>query len=88
MSYCYVSNDEKERKSVADRKSSDKFNGWLSLCVPRYAKIRIKYNLLISGKLRYPATLWCRRCRVSHLLLYVVTAVASSWDFHCRKQRK
>jgi hypothetical protein len=39
--------------------------------VARYTKIHVKYNVLISGKLRYPATLWSGGCQISQILLYV-----------------
>jgi hypothetical protein len=38
--------------------------------VARYTKIHIKYNVLISGKLRYPAILWSQRYLILQLLLY------------------
>jgi hypothetical protein len=36
----------------------------------RHLPVHIRYHILKSGKLRYPATLWSQRCRISQLLLY------------------
>jgi hypothetical protein len=35
-----------------------------------YAITAPKINILISGKLRYPATPFSRRCQIKHILLY------------------
>jgi hypothetical protein len=43
--------------------------------VARYTKVHIKHNILISGKFRYPANLWSRRCRISQFLLYTESQV-------------
>jgi hypothetical protein len=37
--------------------------------VAGYTKVYVAYNILTFGKLQYPATLWCWRCQISHLLL-------------------
>jgi hypothetical protein len=38
--------------------------------VARYTNIHIEYNILISGKLQYPANIWPRRYWVSQVVLY------------------
>jgi hypothetical protein len=45
--------------------------------IARYTKIHIRYSILISGKLRYLATRWSQRCRISQLLLYVEVTLHS-----------
>jgi len=42
----------------------------LSMRLLGYSKIHTVHNILISGKLRYLATLWSQRCEISQLLLY------------------
>jgi hypothetical protein len=37
--------------------------------IARHMKIRIKYNILISGKLPYPAHLWSRRWQIAQILV-------------------
>jgi hypothetical protein len=60
-----------------DRLSSDKLMVRPVHVVARYTKIHIKYSILISGKLQYPANLWSRRCQISKILLYLGGASAS-----------
>jgi hypothetical protein len=54
-----------EKSSVNDKGKNTCVHG-----VARYTRIYIKYALLISGKLGYPANLCSRRCRISQILLY------------------
>jgi hypothetical protein len=44
----------------------------------RYTKIHVQYNILISGKLRYPANSWSWGCRISQILVYAGSHVLSS----------
>jgi hypothetical protein len=47
--------------------------------VARYTKIHNKYYVLISGKLRYPANPWSRKCRISQILLYAASVKMVTW---------
>jgi hypothetical protein len=41
--------------------------------VVRYTKIYIWYNIVIAGKLQYPATFRTQRCWINQLLMYCGT---------------
>jgi hypothetical protein len=67
---CYVRNEEKGIEGVV-RKTGQATKGrvkWLSLSIRllRTLRCHIRY-----GKLRYPAILWSRKCRINQLLIYI-----------------
>jgi hypothetical protein len=72
---CYASSDEKKIENVA-RKPVHHIKchiRWLSQSMRLLGSLKlcIRYNILISKNLLYPATLWSWGCHISQLLLYM-----------------
>ena len=67
---CSATREFNVQQEKQDITSSDKFGKSVHKGVG-YTKIHIRHNILISGKMRYPATPFPRRCWIKQFLLYM-----------------
>jgi len=45
---------------------------WFVHEIAGYSKILIRYNVLMSRKVGYSATVWSQRCRMHQVMLYLL----------------
>jgi hypothetical protein len=70
MQYVVMTREFNEQQEKQDITSSDKFGKSVHKGAG-YTKIHVRHDILISGKLRYPATPLPQRCWIKQFLLYM-----------------